>query len=146
MCRRAIRVLFFPACFGKILHELVITGEASDILLMRKPGPQKPLHGMFLQLIEKTNLYRWFNFSKSWRFPRPQKWTPNKFFLFVTLPRSPRRMKDCMFLASDFYYWLPVNFLKVYRRRRPSILGNRGRALITSRALCSLPVTLLSSP
>ena len=29
------------------------TGEASDILLMRKPGPQKPLHGMFLQLIEK---------------------------------------------------------------------------------------------
>jgi hypothetical protein len=49
-------------------------------------------------------------------------------------------------LGIRFYYWLPVNLLKVYRRRRPSILGNRGRALITSRALCSLPVTLLSSP
>ena len=46
-------------------------------------------------------------------------------------------------LGIRFYYWLPVNFLKVYRRRRPSISGNLGRALITSSALCSLPVALL---
>ena len=26
-------------------------------------------------------------------------------------------------LGIRFYYWLPVNLLKVYRRRRPSILG-----------------------
>ena len=93
---------FFQRALEKYSMNSSSTGEASDIPLKRKPGPQKPLHGMLLQLIWKTSVYLWFNFANSWRLPRPQKWTPNKFFLFVTMPRSPQRMKDCMLLASDF--------------------------------------------
>ena len=121
------------------------TGEASDIMLTRKPGPQKPLHGMFLQLIKKPT-YIVGSICEKLAVPQAAEMDSQQILPLRHVAEITTKNEGLHVLGIRFYYWLPVNLLKVYRRRRPSILGNRGRALITSRALCSLPVTLLSSP
>jgi hypothetical protein len=42
------------------------------------------------------------NFAMSWQHFTLQKRTSIKFFMFVSLPRSLRTMKNCMLLASGF--------------------------------------------
>jgi hypothetical protein len=93
----------------------------------------------------KSVFYRRSNFVMSWQPIKLQKWTPIKFFMFVSLPRSSRTMKNCMFLASDFDIGF-CKFVDYLQMSAPTDFGNLGRAHITSRTLCSPPVTPLSSP
>jgi hypothetical protein len=67
-------------------YEKKIPHEGKVIFRSWETCYQKPLHGMFLQLVWKTGFYRRFNFEMSWQPITLQK-RIIEFFMFVSLPR-----------------------------------------------------------
>jgi hypothetical protein len=137
-----IFLMYFEKCS---MMNSSASGKAKRYTAHKKNVRQKALHGMFLRLNWKTSFYCRFNFAMRWQPNSLKKLTP------ITFLMSSRRRNRREQWRTE-YYWHQISilasckFVKDLQMSTPSDFKNRGRAHISSRTLCSLPVTLLSSP